>query len=225
MVTIVWTLRDGQGRSSAGLPGPRRGPRSRGAVGARRSRRLLSLRDTARAMSQENVEIVRCGSSSLDGANSEEFELGTADPGVEFVSALRSLGGWGLPWDEGVARGWSIDVAWEISGRVGRFHRAGDRVFVLVHLWRCAGRAALNRLQRWATAVRTARRRISARSLLREPGKPSKPRACRSKTLTPTPEPAGYCAGDVAGERESCTKRLRSVESRRPRGCIWSRRS
>ena len=24
---------------------------------------------------------------------------------------------------------------------------------------------------------------------------------CRSKTLTPTPEPAGYCAGDVAGER------------------------
>ena len=33
-------------------------PRSRGAVGARRSRRLLSLRDTARAMSQENVEIV-----------------------------------------------------------------------------------------------------------------------------------------------------------------------
>src|SRR6476661_989594 len=33
------------------------GPRSRGAVGARRSLRLLSLRDTARAMSQEKVEI------------------------------------------------------------------------------------------------------------------------------------------------------------------------
>ena len=30
---------------------------------------------------------------------------------------------------------------------------------------------------------------------------PSKPWGCRSKTLTPTPEPAGYCAGDVAGER------------------------
>ena len=38
---------------------PRGGPRSRGAVGAERSRRLLSLRDTARAMSQENVELVR----------------------------------------------------------------------------------------------------------------------------------------------------------------------
>ena len=37
----------------------RRSPRSRGAVGARRSRRLLSLRDTARAMSQENVEAAR----------------------------------------------------------------------------------------------------------------------------------------------------------------------
>ena len=35
-----------------------RSPRSRRPVGARRSRRLLSLRDTARAMSQENVEIV-----------------------------------------------------------------------------------------------------------------------------------------------------------------------
>ena len=33
-------------------------PQSRGPVGARRSRRLLSLRDTARAMSQENVEIL-----------------------------------------------------------------------------------------------------------------------------------------------------------------------
>ena len=31
--------------------------------------------------------------------------------------------------------------------------------------------------------------------------RPSKPWGCRSKTLTPTPEPAGYCAGDVAGER------------------------
>ena len=40
----------------------RGGPRSRGAVGARRSRRLLSLRDTARAMSQENVEVVRARS-------------------------------------------------------------------------------------------------------------------------------------------------------------------
>ena len=30
--------------------------------------------------------------------------------------------------------------------------------------------------------------------------RPSKPWGFRSKTLTPTPEPAGYCGGDVAGE-------------------------
>src|SRR3954451_18213985 len=31
--------------------------------------------------------------------------------------------------------------------------------------------------------------------------RPSKPWGCPSKTLTPTPEPAGYWATDVAGER------------------------
>src|SRR5438067_1764773 len=31
--------------------------------------------------------------------------------------------------------------------------------------------------------------------------RPSKPWGCRSKTLTPTAEPARYCAGDVSGER------------------------
>src|SRR3954453_16362725 len=36
---------------------------------------------------------------------------------------------------------------------------------------------------------------------MRRMSRPSKPWGCRGKTLTPTPEPAGYCAGDVAGER------------------------
>src|SRR3954451_13862337 len=49
----------GKGRSLRRVLGPCQGCRRRAAVGARRSRRLLSLRDTARAMSQENVEIVR----------------------------------------------------------------------------------------------------------------------------------------------------------------------
>ena len=49
----------GQGDPVQQLFDESRSPRSRRAVGARRSRRLLSLRDTARAMSQENVEIVR----------------------------------------------------------------------------------------------------------------------------------------------------------------------
>ena len=47
----VWTIRNGKLLSAKVLPGESRSPRSRGPVGARRSRRLLSLRDTARAMS------------------------------------------------------------------------------------------------------------------------------------------------------------------------------
>ena len=42
--------------------------------------------------------------------------------------------------------------------------------------------------------------------------KPSKPWGCRSKTLTPTPEPAGYCAGDVAGERGDRASGYRGVD-------------
>ena len=58
-LALVTEVRNGKTISVRGYLDPKRGPRSRGAVGARRSRRLLSLRDTARAMSQENVEIVR----------------------------------------------------------------------------------------------------------------------------------------------------------------------
>src|SRR4051812_10099958 len=65
----------GKGRSLRGVLGPCQGSRSRGAVGARRSRRLLSLRDTARAMSLENVEIVRraCGREAIR-ENLQRFE-------------------------------------------------------------------------------------------------------------------------------------------------------
>ena len=63
-LTGVYTVRKGRIFCHGVLLGSRGGPRSRGAVGARRSRRLLSLRDTARAMSQENVEIVRRRDSS-----------------------------------------------------------------------------------------------------------------------------------------------------------------
>ena len=55
----VWTVRDSKVvRLEGGYRQPLRGPRSRRPFGARRSRRLLSLRDTARAMSQENVETI-----------------------------------------------------------------------------------------------------------------------------------------------------------------------
>src|SRR4051794_28846367 len=58
-----------QALGAADLRDQGRGPRSRGAVGARRSRRLLTLRDTARAMSQENVEIVRAVDEAWNAGN------------------------------------------------------------------------------------------------------------------------------------------------------------
>ena len=54
--------------------------------GARRSRRLLSLRDTARAMSQENVEVVRRFIEALPRAQaSDDWQpvLAEVDPAVE----------------------------------------------------------------------------------------------------------------------------------------------
>src|SRR6185312_15119306 len=73
-------------RAGFHVPRAARRPRSRGAVGARRSRRLLSLRDTARAMSQENVEVVRKG---VDAWNQHDagLWLSYAAPDVEWMPA------------------------------------------------------------------------------------------------------------------------------------------
>ena len=79
------TLKDGKIERVA-ASATRRGPRSRGAVGARRSRRLLSLRDTARAMSQENVEIVREGIEAWNQHDADLW-LSNAAPDVEWMPA------------------------------------------------------------------------------------------------------------------------------------------
>ena len=65
------------------------------------------------------------------------------------------------------------------------------------------------------------RKNRSVPELPRAARRPSKPWGCRSKTLTPTPEPAGYCAGDVAGERGDRAGSLR----RSTRGDYWHSRS
>src|SRR5439155_1363656 len=63
-----------------------------GAVGARRSRRVLSLRDTARAMSQENVEIVKAW---IDAYNREDEDAFFKDLAPGFVLDFsRAIGPW-----------------------------------------------------------------------------------------------------------------------------------
>src|SRR5215212_1441917 len=92
-----------EGGADEVLPGQDRGPRSRGPLGARRSRRLLSLRDTARAMSQENVEIVRRAFSAFQGRDSKAW-VNCFHPDVELLLPRNVLEGGSYRGHEGVKR-------------------------------------------------------------------------------------------------------------------------
>src|SRR5437660_6366819 len=72
--------------------GSRGGAGSPGAVGARRSRRSLSLRDTARAMSQENVEVVKAALEAWNAGDMDAFSE-MYDPDA----IVRMLEGWPEP--------------------------------------------------------------------------------------------------------------------------------
>jgi ketosteroid isomerase-like protein len=113
----------------------------RGSVGARRSRRLLTLRDTARAMSQENVEVVR--------ANFEAWNAGNMDAVRELHHPdviVRAPEGWPEPGPfvgrEAVMRQWNqLRQTWDLDTveLLSDFIDAGDRVAVRVS-WRGAAR-------------------------------------------------------------------------------------
>src|SRR5262245_17439184 len=90
-------------------------PRSRRAFGARRSRRLpLSLAraspsaDTARAMSQENVEIVRRTYPAFNRGDIPEF-LESVDLDVEWIPIMAALEGRVYRGHDGV-RQWIEDL-------------------------------------------------------------------------------------------------------------------
>src|SRR5262245_19554120 len=126
---------------------PGRSPRSPGAVGARRSRRhLLSLArsfawtDTERAMSQENVEVVRAAFEAWNTGDMDAFGE-TYDPDV----ILRTLEGWPEPGPfvgrEAVMRWWKqIRETWDAdaSELISDFIDAGDRVGVRL-IWHGTG--------------------------------------------------------------------------------------
>ena len=97
------------------------------------------------------------------------------------------------------------------------FIEVGDRVVVPNRQWGIGSTSGIPVEDEFTSASMKS-------GIARSPGsmstthskRPSKPSGCRSKTLTPTPEPAGYCAGDVAGERGDRARRLRGVERPAP---------
>ena len=165
-------------------------------------------------MSQENVEIVRAAFDAWNAGDMDALrEL--YDPDVDRCAPIE---GWPEP---GPFVGREVVMRWFAQpARPGTptplelasdFIEVGDRVAVR-QIWRGAGRGPEanmgddDRLHgaRWPASSTWSSSGITRR--------PSKPWGCRSKTLTPTPEPAGYCAGDVAGERGGRREPPRGVE-------------
>ena len=118
----------GKGRSLRGVLDPQRSPRSRGAVGARRSHRLLSLRDTARAMSQENVELLHRGSDAFNRRDLDAY-LALTDEDVELIPrAVAMEGGDHYHGHDGVRRWWKdlFDVFPDFTTEVVEARDVGD---------------------------------------------------------------------------------------------------
>ncbi len=165
-------------------------------------------------MSQENVEIVREGIEAWNQHDADRW-LRNAAPDVEWMPAgpaavERTVYRGHDEVASGFAAIWqtwdlfqsrkpkSVTSAIPFSGSVGS---------------RCEeapAKSPSTRSSPFTLGCETVRSSPFALSSRGE--RPSKPWGCRSKTLTPTPEPAGYCAGDVAGERGASASLDRAVE-------------
>jgi SnoaL-like protein len=151
-------------------------------------------------MSHENVEIVRAFFNAWNARDMDTVrEL--YDPDVMW----RAAEGWPEPGPyigrEAVMRfigqlkeTWDADALEPIS-----FIDGADRI-VVRFIWRGVG-YGLNRTWSSRASSRFARAGSSPWCSSGTTRKPSKRSGCRTKTFAPTSEPAGYCAGDVGGER------------------------
>jgi hypothetical protein len=133
-------------------------------------------------MSRENVERTR---RVIEAFNRRDLQgyLELMDPELEFIPYEVHLEG-GDPYlgHAGIRRWWEdlFSVVPDVRAEVFEVRDFGNRTLV---------------------GAFTARAREAVRRLIGPCGpksKRSKPWGCRSKTLMPTPEPARYCAVDVA---------------------------
>ena len=186
-LTHVWTFATGR-CIGATLSDESRSPRSRGAVGARRSRRLLSLRDTARAMSQENVEIV--AGDACDAWNRGDYGCGFRD--VRSRCRIGDVRRASARWrgrSTGLGDVASLGGIGETLGIPAR--RAGriiERVIGEQVLVARASRARRGRQGGWRSRRSISHRSSDLPGLDCRQGGEDRPRSrrLRSKTLTPT---------------------------------------
>ena len=159
-------------------------------------------------MSQENVEIIaELWDSDIEMDTSEVpvvVDISGVYRGKEEVRQL---------WKEWLSTWDALEFENELVG-------AGDRV-VQSSTYGCAAARRASRCPRENGVGLYVQGRVGRPpEALHEPHRaPSKPWGCRSKTFTPTPEPAGYCAGDVAGERGDDTPVHRSTRTARICDC------
>jgi hypothetical protein len=173
---------------------------------------------------------------AFNGHDVEAF-ITALDPSVEYHSVMTVPGGAAYHGHDGVRRyfrdfkdAWGDDFHVEPDAFFdlgqdtlmfyvlhGRGQQSGAEVTMpgaQVCRWATASLSTPSCTSTERTRSRTwASRRMHSSQLLRNTW------AYRSKTPTPTPEPAGYCAGDVSGERGDHAGRFRGLE-RGGHGCF-----
>ena len=153
-------------------------------------------------MSQENVELARKAFEAWNRGDVDAF-LQTLDPNVEVYLPEGGL-------NVGVRRGHEevrrlmegfLEVWDDLRMEPERFFEVDDQIVVFVHV-RGTGKGSGVETETRPAHVATVRGcKVVRLVICPERAAALEAAACRSKTLTPTPEAAGYCAGDVAGER------------------------
>ena len=171
-------------------------------------------------MSQENVEIVRKVHAAFSLRDLRGL-LSLWHPECEYRAAITQA----IEGEEGVFRGHEGICRWwddlddlyaNLSSEILEVRDLGERlvvVFVIRSDAKGSGVAGEETLAQVARCVKGSSSRCGTTSARR---KPSKPWGCRSKTLTPTPEPAGYCGAMSQENVELSRPMLRRVEPPRP---------